>query len=154
MVRFKNRYLLCRIDCEPHIATKLYKVHPKELHNAIRFSLSRNFGDLAIAQVTSSLATKVWSPALSLCLVRCARDHFRTVWASLTILSTLPPISDVGPTRFHVVHTGGTIGSRTTSAVNEARQLILDTRASGDDSKLIENASTSLQREMLQPNPL
>lgn len=152
MVRFKNRYLLCRIDCEPHIADKLYNVESRELYNAIRFSLSKNFGDLYIAQVATSLAVKTWSPALSLCLVRCSRKYFRIVWAAITFLSTLSPICDVGPVRFSVVHVGGTIRSCTKSAVDHARQLILEARAAGKKSKGLENASASIQHEMLDEN--
>lgn len=152
MVRFKNRYLLCRIDCEPHVSAELYKVEPRELYNAIRFSLSRNFGDLAIAKVASSLSIKTWSPALSLCLVRCARDHFRTVWGSITLLSTLQPVCDVGPVRFTVIHVGGTIRSCSQCAIDQARQLILDAQTSGGDPKPLEHASTSMQRQMEDPD--
>lgn len=148
MVRFKNRYLLCRIDGEPDMASKLYNLTSREFYNAIRYSLSRNFGDLAIAQLSSSLAVKSWSPALSLCLVRSTRDHFRTVWAALTFLSTLQPICDVGRVRITVIHTGGTIRSCTQPAIIYARQLILDAQNENKDTASLQHASTSMQRQM------
>lgn len=150
MVRFKNRYLLCSIDCEPHMSDKLYNVEARELQNAIRYSVSKNFGDFAIARVSNSLAVKTWSPALSLCLVRCHRDHFRTVWAAITLLSNLHPICNVAPVRFSVIHVGGTMRSCTKTAVEHGRHLILEARTAGNSSKGIERASTSLQHQMQQ----
>lgn len=152
MVRFKNRYLLCHIDTEarPEQVTRIYKLETRDIHIAVRTSLSQHFGGLGIGQVISSLAVKIWSPALSLCLIRCSRDHYRTVWASLTLLTTLPY---VGVVRFIVIHVGGTIRSSQKSAINHARQLVLEARNSSQDTKKLETATISIQSEMKdEPN--
>lgn len=165
MVRFKNRYLLCYIETDGANASYLLNQDSRDISHLVRSSLQRNFGDHAYGELISSLSVKLWSPALSLCLIRCARDHYRTLWAAITLITSLsqkdthpPPnvdLIDSNPTsptptiRFTVIHIGGTIRSCQKSAIDHARQLILRARESDRmDSDQLQNASIVVQRQM------
>lgn len=124
------------------------------MSHLIRASISRNFGDLAFGQIVSSFAIKLWSPTLSLCLVRCGRDHVRTVWGAITLISSLsmdrhqvrePSI------RFNVIHVGGTIRSCQPSAVEHARMLLSESGGTTTtQAREIQMASASAQRQLQQ----
>lgn len=148
MVRFKNRYLLCFIETEYATDKHVYSLQPRDLLTAVRSSLAFNFGDLAVGQSMSSLAIKLWSPALAMCLIRCSRDHLRTVWAATSLITALTNFHHLGHVRLSVIHVGGTIRSCQKSAAEHARKIILVKRAQGEDTDSIQLAATSVRNEM------
>lgn len=168
MVRFKNRYLLCHIEADAEHVSDVRNLDTRDISQLVRSSIFRNFGDLAYGQLISSLAVKLWSPALSLCLIRCSRDHFRTAWAAITFItsltqknthplpatassSMLESVSPVPSVRFTVIHVGGTIRSCQKSAIDYSRQLILRARMNEYvDTTNLQIASVSLQRQLEQ----
>lgn len=148
MVRFKNRYFLCRIDSQPEDAKKLQNLSAREINTIVRASVADNFGDATYGQTIASLAVKSWSPALSLCLVRSPRDHYRTTWAAISLITSAHPAASCGTLRFTVLHTGGTIRSCLESAVRHARQLMLDASSEGADTAKLQRAATSFEQEL------
>lgn len=149
MVRFKNRYLLCEIDTAAHNALQLREKTTRDIASAVRTSLALNFGDLAFGHISPSLVVKLWSPSLSLCLIRVARDHHRTLWATVTLISSMRLGQVDAPVRFSVIHVGGTIRSCQDVAINRARELVLEAR-NVNDSRLnkIEAAAESVKHEL------
>lgn len=148
MVRFRNRYFLCHIDAEHENKAIVCKLTGLNILNAVRSSIAQNFGDLAMGQVSSSLACKLWSPALSLCLIRCERSFFRTAWAAITLLTTVHAPVDVGNIRITVIHIGGTIRSCQKPAFAQARQLILEAHSLRTETSGLEIAFASMKRDI------
>lgn len=148
MVRFKNRYLLCAIDTEYGGDREMLTIQSRELLSAVRASLATNFGDLAVGQSMASLAVKLWSPALNLCILRCSRDYFRTAWAATCLITELISSPQLGRVRFSVIHVGGTIRSCQKSAAQHARTIIFEKRAVHKDAGKTESAASSMMNEM------
>lgn len=149
MVRFKNRYLLCAVDFETLNDEQVLRISSREIINTVRHSLSTNFGELASGQSSSALAIKLWSPALRVCLIRASRDHFRTVWAATTLVtSVLLGGRNQSAVRFSVVHVGGTIRSCQKSATEYAREFILNERRKNRDASKLQVAAASVRREI------
>lgn len=75
---------------------------------------------------TDILVVKYMSNATSTCILQCSRDHFRLVWAALTMIDRVPTKHGPGkPCIFRVVHVSGTIKHAEQEAVRRARLLIL-----------------------------
>lgn len=148
MVRFKNRYLLCAIATENGSEAQVYNLQSRDILNAVRASLSVNFGDFGVGQLMASLAIKLWSPALGLCLIRSSRDHFRTAWGAITFVTALSNVPQLGRVRLHVIHVGGTIKSCQESAVEHGRRLILLQRQKGSETSKLESVTVAVKREM------
>lgn len=148
MVRFKNRYLLCLIDTEHGKDGDIMELQPRDLLTAIRSSLSTNFGDFAVGQSMSSLAIKLWSPALAMCIIRCSRDNFKTVWAAISLIVEISSFQRMGRLRFTVVHVGGTIRACQKSAAQRARRIILEKKSSGQYSARARAAADVMQRQL------
>lgn len=149
MVRFKNRYLLCVIDTEYGKDADIFNMQSREILSAVRSSLSTNFGDLAVGQSMASLAVKLWSPALGMCILRCSRDHFRTVWAATCLVTSLSGCAHLGQVRLSVIHVGGTIRACQQSATEHARRIILEKKTAGKDTVKVEFAAASVRNELL-----
>lgn len=148
MVRFKNRYLLCVIDTEYGEDADVFNVQSREILSAVRSSLSLNFGDLAVGQSMASLAVKLWSPALAMCILRCSRDHFRTVWAATSLVASFSGLPQLGHVRFSVIHVGGTIRACQKSAAAHAKNIILEKKLTGKDTVKLESAAASFRNEL------
>lgn len=148
MVRFKNRYLLCMFETEYGTDVQKSSVQAREVLAAVRSSLAVNFGDLAVGQAMASLAMKVWSPALGLCVIRSSRDQFRTVWAATSLLTGSPGLKKFGHVRLTVVHVGGTIRSCQKSAAQYARGVILEKTRTEEDTRNIEAAAAGMRRQL------
>lgn len=148
MVRFKNRYLLCFIDTEYGTDADTANVQGRDIISAVRSSLSTNFGDHAVGQSMASLALKLWSPALGLCIIRCSRDYFRTIWAATSLVTGLPGSNHLGRVRLSVVHVGGTIRSCQKSAAQYARGIIFDKARIGQDTEKTKAAVVGMKRQL------
>lgn len=148
MVRFKNRYLLCVVDAEYGQDADVFNVQSREILSAVRSSLSTNFGDLAVGQSMASLAVKLWSPALAMCILRCSRDHFRTVWAATCLVTDFSGVPQLGHVRFSVIHVGGTIRACQKSAAEHAKNIILEKKRTGKDTLKLESAAASVRNEI------
>lgn len=72
------------------------------------------------------MTVKYLSNATSTCIVQCSRDHYRLVWAALTLMDRVPTKNGPGsPCVFRVVRVSGTIKKVEEEAVRRARLLIL-----------------------------
>lgn len=148
MVRFKNRYLLCVIDSENGSEADIYGLQSKDIMNAVRSSLAVNFGELAVGQLMSSLAMKLWSPALGLFLIRSSRDHFRLAWGAITFVTEMKCAPQLGHVRMTVLHVGGTIRACQKSAEEYGRKLIFHQRNDEHLKTKLESAVKATRREM------
>ncbi|MCJ1324106.1 hypothetical protein MMC10_000768 [Thelotrema lepadinum] len=118
MVRVKHRYLLLHIlypspsppsSCTQYPATSNPpSAHTKEnatlsirrptppsltpniLLNLLRDAISDLFGDWGIGVCKADLMVKYLSPLTSTAIIRCPRDHYRLVWAALSLFTSLP----------------------------------------------------------------
>ncbi|KAF2672267.1 hypothetical protein BT63DRAFT_363267, partial [Microthyrium microscopicum] len=126
MVRIKHRYLLINI-LYPGDSNLNQKPHEPELPNVVQFhqpcpfsfkaqdlrrlimaSISENFGEYGSAATNPSLQVKYFSQATSTAIVRVHREHFRLVWAAVTMITKLPKSFDT-PCVLQVVRVSGTI---------------------------------------------
>ncbi|MCJ1268309.1 hypothetical protein MMC22_008197 [Lobaria immixta] len=119
---------------------------PQVLVRAIRDQIALLYGDYGVGVTASSLNGKITranvlarahpkivkylSPATSTAIVRCARAHYRLVWAALSFMTQLPGSSSPSSTAsrpcvFRVVRVSGTIKKCEEEAIKQARAAIL-----------------------------
>lgn len=147
MVRIKERYLLVNIIYPPESASKHKSAVPsfvvqhqptienltaQLLLKAIRNGVAQLFGDHGLGAVGGNLAVKYLSLATSTIILRCHREHYRMLWAALTLMDHIP-VKDGRPCTFRVVRVSGTIRKAEEEAIRQARALIL---AANDGSAL------------------
>ncbi|CCJ30855.1 unnamed protein product, partial [Pneumocystis jirovecii] len=110
MVRFKARYLVFQIFYENQLVSnltdtiKLKKtfiscskppdkttiiLKPSDLSNIIKEHVHLNFGEWGHGLVATSLSIKYYSPATCIGILRIARQHYRLVWAALTLVKII-----------------------------------------------------------------
>lgn len=74
----------------------------------------------------TAFAVKYLSNATSTCILQCSRDHYRLVWAALTMMDRVPTKRGPGsPCVFRIVRVSGTIKQVEQEAVRRARLLVL-----------------------------
>ncbi|KWU45225.1 hypothetical protein RHOSPDRAFT_16712 [Rhodotorula sp. JG-1b] len=160
MVRFKHRYLLVHLvfpdqldlpssSCsfsstsQPALADSDTKSPPPPpppqasltesgLIGLLRDSLSVNFGDIGAGEVGGTFSIKYLSPTTSTVIIRVAREHYRTLWAALTLLRKVGGHECIA----RVIHVSGTIRKTQHSAIAHDRTQIL-----------LLSAATSRQRQ-------
>lgn len=165
MVRLKNRYLLFQIHypqnttpssapspststANPTVSRTLAfhapspdTLTPKLLLQSLRDSISLYFGDYGSGIVSANLSIKYLSPATSTGIVRCARAHYRLVWAALTWITGLPTGNTTeGRGRggssvdcvVRVVRVSGTIKKVEEECVRRARALAIRVRVESE----------------------
>ena len=111
MVRFKNRYLLAEFDW--HDGRVDDSMTETALVGVIRKEVALNFGDIGAGAALGSTAVKYWNPTTGLAVVRCGRDVYRNVWASMTLLREVKGRSVV----VRVRHCASTLRSSQRAAV-------------------------------------
>lgn len=135
MVRIKNRYLLFNVlypnpptnagpISEPSTApSPLEFLRPtnrditaRELATVIRQQIEQQFGDYG-GGLAGSLAVKHFSPETSTGIVRVSREHYRIVWAALTLIRELKGQDVV----IRVVRVSGTIKKAEKEAIARAK---------------------------------
>ncbi|ORX88552.1 hypothetical protein K493DRAFT_341204 [Basidiobolus meristosporus CBS 931.73] len=131
MVRFKNRYILFEIlfeETNGSKATHLQPTHPfdtplntRTLQNLFKEQIVLNFGDYGQGCLGSSLQVKYFSPYTNIGIARVARDHYHTLWATLTFITSIEKQDCL----FRVIHLGGTIKSCQQAAIKYDRELLL-----------------------------
>jgi ribonuclease P/MRP protein subunit POP5 len=119
----KNRWLLVElIPARPGEANQK-AMNGKDVYAALKQSILNNFGDTgwgAVAfsltgrlssfayalddSLTESFSVKYFSPTTNIGIIRVARDHHRTAWAALTLLSSIDEQKFIP----NVVHVSGT----------------------------------------------
>lgn len=67
---------------------------------------------------------KYLSLATSTFILRCAREHYKMLWAALTLMTQVP-VKDGRPCIFRVVRVSGTIRKAEEEAIRQARKLVL-----------------------------
>lgn len=79
-----------------------------------------------LPQVLTTSIVKYLSNATSTCIIQCSREHYRLVWAALTIMDRVPTKHGPGkPCIFRVVRVSGTIKKVEQEAIRRARLLVL-----------------------------
>ncbi|GAA5908409.1 hypothetical protein JCM5296_005924 [Sporobolomyces johnsonii] len=136
MVRFKHRYLLVHLvfpasipsnpisslDCPPSPPTPPPpSLSESALISLLRDSLTVNFGDLGAGEVGGTFTIKYLSPSTSTLILRVSREHYRTLWAALTLLRRVGGHEVVA----RVVHASGTIRKTQHAAIKHDREQIL-----------------------------
>ncbi|POS80703.1 Rpp14 family protein [Diaporthe helianthi] len=141
MVRIKERYLLVDI-VYPEAAQNQAKTglpdilvynqptanacNARSIQYAIKAQVTDLFGDFGAGAVERSLRVKYLSNATSTCILQCSREHYRLVWAALTMMNQVPTKQGAGlPCIFQVVRVSGTIKKVEEEAIRRAKQLIL-----------------------------
>ncbi|KAG8167903.1 hypothetical protein KVR01_003592 [Diaporthe batatas] len=141
MVRIKERYLLVDI-VYPEAAQNQAKTglpdilvynqptanacNARSIQYAIKAQVTDLFGDFGAGAVERSLRVKYLSNATSTCILQCSREHYRLVWAALTIMKHVPTKQGPGlPCIFRVVRVSGTIKKVEEEAIRRAKQMIL-----------------------------
>ncbi|KAM3516286.1 hypothetical protein MY11210_000045 [Beauveria gryllotalpidicola] len=94
------------------------------LLKAIRNDVSLLFGDHGLGALGGNLAVKYLSLATSTIILRCHREHYRMLWAALTLMDHVP-VKDGRPCMFRVVRVSGTIRKAEEEAIRQARALVL-----------------------------
>jgi ribonuclease P/MRP protein subunit POP5 len=74
--------------------------------------------------ISDSLPVKYLSLATSTIILKCHREHYRMLWAALTLMDHVP-VKDGRPCMFRVVRVSGTIRKAEEEAIRQARALIL-----------------------------
>lgn len=115
----------------------------RSIQYAIKAQITDLFGDFGAGAVERSLrgllllpfgssakltdpTVKYLSNATSTCILQCSREHYRLVWAALTMMKHVPTKQGVGlPCIFRVVRVSGTIKKVEEEAIRRAKQLIL-----------------------------
>ncbi|KAJ4389837.1 RNA-binding protein pop5 [Gnomoniopsis smithogilvyi] len=144
MVRIKERYLLVNIiypeasrdQSKNSISDILVYNQPtvdtfngRTFTRAIKNEITNLFGDYGAGAVERTLRVKYQSNATSTCIIQCSREHYRLVWAALTMINRVPTKDGPGkPCIFQVKRVSGTIKQVEQEAVRRARLLILAAR--------------------------
>ncbi len=144
MVRIKHRYLVLNIlfPEPPKASTSdayTLQTHnpiptsfkPVDLLTLIRSSVAELFGDYGVGSIASGLKITYLSPATGTAIVRCPRNGFRMVWASLSFVKVLRT-KEAGRGRdggtdcvIRVVRVSGTIRKAEEEVVRRARRDIV-----------------------------
>ncbi|KZO98935.1 hypothetical protein CALVIDRAFT_535035 [Calocera viscosa TUFC12733] len=127
MVRFKNRWLLIEfIPCGAAQPSQR-STTSKQIWSELRGTVVHNFGEVGWGAVGGSLNVKYYSPVTNLCIIRVARDHYRTAWAGVTLLTSLNGETCIP----RVVHCSGTIKQAQIAAIKYDRELIARMKEQG-----------------------
>ncbi|GAA6044348.1 hypothetical protein JCM8097_002779 [Rhodosporidiobolus ruineniae] len=134
MVRFKHRYLLVSLVFPAHLdpltpssasspagPPALPVLSESAIIGLLRDSLSVNFGDVGAGEVGGTFSIKYLSPSTSTLILRVSREHYRTLWAALTLLRKIGGQEVVA----RVVHVSGTIRKTQHAAIAHDRSQIL-----------------------------
>lgn len=70
---------------------------------------------------------KYWSPATSTFILRVSREHYRLVWAALSLMNWVP-IKDGKSCVFRVIRVSGTIKKAQEEVIRRAREMLVNTR--------------------------
>ncbi len=122
------------------------KLTPQLLLRAVRTEIGQLFGDYGLGALGGHLSgelrrhaertvrvmyilltlapVKYLSLATSTFILRCSRDHYKMLWAALTVMDHVP-VRDGRPCMFRVVRVSGTIRKAEEEAIRQARALVL-----------------------------
>ncbi|TQS31607.1 hypothetical protein Golomagni_08107 [Golovinomyces magnicellulatus] len=99
-----------------------------------------------MAKVRWVVILKYLSLATSTFILRCAREHYKMLWAALTLMDQIP-VKDGRRCMFRVVRVSGTIRKAEEEAIRQARKLVLSaqqndltgflTTASEEDKRMV-----------------
>ncbi|PFH60272.1 hypothetical protein XA68_11192 [Ophiocordyceps unilateralis] len=146
MVRIKERYLLVNIIYPPSpgrasgretVVPELVVQHqptvdkltPPVLLKALRAEVANLFGDYGSGALEGHLSVKYHALATSTFILRCARAHYKMLWAALTMMTRVP-VKDGRLCIFRVVRVSGTMRKAEEEAIRQARKLILAAKES------------------------
>ncbi|KAJ7069709.1 hypothetical protein C8F01DRAFT_1113671 [Mycena amicta] len=124
MVRFKNRWLLLELIPVADSNTSS-PLDGQKIWAAIRQSILTNFGDVGWGSLGLSMAVKYYSPMTNVCIIRVGREHHKTAWAAVTLLTTIEGRRYIP----NVIHLSGTIKHTQLAAISHNREVVARFRA-------------------------
>ncbi|BDA44025.1 probable ribonuclease P/MRP protein subunit POP5 [Coccomyxa sp. Obi] len=139
MVRFKNRFLLFELIWKDgRIDETLTEAN---IQAVLRDSLALNFGDYGLGVCLASQQVKYYNPLTNLCIVRCGRDQYKEVLASMTTITTFR----YRTVMMHLLHNGGTLASCQRAAIEHNRAILQNMRLTQSQQKLASEAEERFQ---------
>ncbi|KAK9915984.1 hypothetical protein WJX75_006970 [Coccomyxa subellipsoidea] len=139
MVRFKNRVLLVELIWKDgRIDETLTEAN---IQSVLRESIALNFGDYGLGICLASQQVKYYNPLTNLCIVRCGREQYKGVLASMTTITTFR----YRTVMMHLLHNGGTLASCQRAAIDHNRAVLQNMRLTQAQQKLANEAEEKLQ---------
>ncbi|XP_070618073.1 ribonuclease P/MRP protein subunit POP5 isoform X2 [Erythrolamprus reginae] len=107
MVRFKNRYFLCKVISEDPRCRQF--IEERIVHNAVKNAVARIHGDFGVACCSIAFSVKYLNAYTGVVLFCCRKDFYRLLWSSLPFITHLENRSQHCPCSFSTLHVGATI---------------------------------------------
>jgi ribonuclease P/MRP protein subunit POP5 len=123
MVRFKNRYLLIKID----IATRnksqqKLTLSSHQLSTTIKEEIVSLFGECGMGYLAMAHSVKYCHADMGWGIIRSSREGYRKTWAALTCIKEIQGI----PCALRVLHVSGTIKQCQKVALNYLKTFHMD----------------------------
>jgi ribonuclease P/MRP protein subunit POP5 len=119
-MRFKYRYLLCRISIAADASAA--PLQTGFLYKLIKDSVHANFGEYGLGLCLQGLQVKYYNSSTNLLIVRAPRADYRLVAASLTFLTNIKGRE----IQFNFLHVGGSIRSCQKAAIRFNREVLTE----------------------------
>ena len=90
MVRFKNRYLLFRINTKDDMEkSPRHSISQHDIMHTVKGFLATMVGNHGLALISPSLSMKYFDVASQIGILRVARAEYRKLWACLSLLTCI-----------------------------------------------------------------
>ena len=123
MVRFKNRYLLVKIDTDSREAfPSKTGLGPHEFSTTIKDQIVDLFGECGMGFLAMSHSIKYYQPDIGLAIVRSSREGYRKTWAAISCIKEIRGICCA----LRIIHISGTIRQCQKAALKHLKTLELD----------------------------
>jgi len=141
MVRFKNRYVLGRIEWLDREHMDLSGksgekgIGSTDIFRALRSVVEKVFGQFGFATIQSSLQVKYWNEKTGSCILRVARDQ------SMALISSLAHVREIKhtPCTWHTLHISGTIRKCQRTLYLQNKETLILRDMEDDDEQVITN---------------
>ena len=144
MVRFKNRYLLVELAPFSDGCLSTYEISSAaskaltatNIATHLRQAIGMHFGQVGTALVSQPLSVKYCNATTGTLIIRTGREQVPMLWATLTLLSSIPEASANEHWLWKVIHVAGTIKSAQKEAMRHSMRRIREMpTGSGADQK-------------------
>ena len=144
MVRFKNRYFLCKVTLKNNEIVDGISTY--SLSNVIKQTVEQLFGDWGIG-CTPSLQVKYYSPYTGLAIIRVSKDFYKYLWASIFFTTTLKNRQ----CQIKVIHLSGTIKQAQKNAILYNKKVLQSlVQLSAKKRQKLEEDSEELLNQMIE----
>ena len=118
-MRFKNRYLICRLVTESKRHDAEQAVQPRDFYNAIQASLLTQYGEWGLGQALPGTYVSFYDDATGIAVVRTACSSVGMVQTSLAFVTTLKRSSIT----VHVIRIAGSMRTCRGAALGAVRAV-------------------------------